>query len=359
MSAHPMLQPVDWSKSPDSLEGAIHPTRLMVYRTLWDSAIAVTLRAPHLAYERTLARTLDGTLVAAMTINASPERQGYWPFRQDFPASIWPTATSSPTGPILYIEKALPVRANALTLGKLISRTEAESIGTPATTADLLKTAIQPEGNRPPSLLLDEEVTLSSPGMRKLVRVSDSGRQALEHWRKAGLIEDAAENQTELDLLAQGDLTVREVLAHRFPELSNEVVDRICADIEGQCDRWRGLSHADGLRAITREQAKPPKLSGLPRWIDPDKQFAEDHPLRQLRNDMEGELASTHHDWATMTGHTRAQHRLAWLRAHQLDNQDIPNFDDEYAQFNAVIHWLLGEPMSEPDLRTAGFHKRS
>ena len=108
---------------------------------------------------------------------------------------------------------------------------------------------------------------------------------------------------------------------------------------------WLGLSQEDGLRAMTRQQARPPKLSGLPRWIDPEQLLPEDHPLRKIREDMEGELALQHPTWTTLSGDDKAALRRTWLQVRRLTEPSIPPLDAEGTQFNALVHWLLGQPM--------------
>ena len=336
-----MLQPVDWSRSPDDLLGNVSPARLSVFRTIWDSAIAVTLKAPVLKYTRTLARGAGGT-VAVMSVEAMPGRSGYWPFRQDCPASLWPTALIVPQGATLTVTAALPAQYKALSLGGLVTLMESRSIGTPATVANLLQGAIEPSGQRPASLVLKNETVLDAPGFRHLVNLSPFGKENLALWRSHGLVGNSVENRAQIEAVASGDLTTNEVLRSRFPDLDSAVVDRITENIAQSCHRWQGLSREEGLRSLMKQQAKPPKLSGLPGWIDPEKLLAKDHPLRTLRDEMEFDLAVRYPAWEAMVSSEKVVLRKGWLQANRARHPLIPDFENEATRFNAIAYWLLG-----------------
>lgn len=344
MSAHPMLQPVDWSRPPESLEREIAPDRLDVYRIVWNSAIAVTLRGPYLTYERTLF-DVNGVTMSAMTVDASPSRRGYWPFRQNIPFSPWPQATSVPLVGPFKVTEARTVRASGISLGELILEMEARSIGTPATTASLLHTAIENEGRHlGPTLRLEWRNSVSPHDHRWMVRLSNRGKDALDKWKAADLVGSSIKRREDIELVADGEASPQEVLMSRFPDIALDVVERIQKSISVKCDRWRGLSQEDGLRAMTRQQARPPKLSGLPHWIDPELLLPQDHPLRRIRNEMEGDLAVRHPTWSTLSGEEKLRYRLEWLNAKRPVEASIPVLDSENVQFNALVHWLLGQP---------------
>lgn len=337
-----MLQPVDWSRPPESLEREIAPDRLGVYRIVWNSTIACTLRGPYLNYERTLF-DVGGVSLSAMAVDASPSKRGYWPFRQDFPPSPWPLAPTPPLkGPFNVVE-ARAVRAGGISLGELILEMESRSIGTPATTASLLETAIDGTERRlGPILQLEWRNSIASYDNRWLVRLSSKGKSALEGWKRADLLSDSNERQKNIERVADGEMTPEEVLKRRF-DIAGERLERIQQSIAERCDRWRGLSQEDGLRAMTREQAKPPKLSGLPRWLDPEVLLPKEHPLRKIRVEMEGELAVRHPTWTGMPNEDKVALRRAWLNEKRLIEPSIPDLDDGNAQFSALTHWLSGQ----------------
>lgn len=344
MSAHPMLQPVDWSRPPETLENAVNPARLDLYRIVWNSALAMTLRAPYLTYERVLAEA-GGQLICSMTVLPTPDRVGYWRFRQDVPSSPWPQATFSPAGPRLRIRDATCVRFEGVSLGELIGHMEAQAIGTPATTAGLLKGAIDPSnGTRQPTLRLEWGNSLLPNQSRWMVRLSDFGKKHLAAWEELELIDDTSARHRTLERVAAGDMSPGEALAECFPKAPEAVVANILADVEAICSRWQGLSQADGLRALAREQAKPPRLSGLPRWLDPELLLDGQHPLRALREEMEAELAVEHPTWPAMPARTKANYRRDWLVSHRQSDPRIPDIADESAQFNVLTHWLIGLP---------------
>ena len=342
---HPMFQPVEWTQPPESLAREVAPDRLDVYRIVLNSAIAVTLRAPYLNYERTLFAVGDRVL-SSMAVTASPYRQGYWPFRQDFPASPWPQAMAAPAPGAMKIIEARAVRAGGVSLGELILKMEDLSIGTPATTAGLLQDAIENTARRlGPTLTLEWRNSVASYDQRWMVRLSPSGVAALDVWRSADLVADSTARQLDIERVAQGEGTPFDVLVGRFSDVPKDTLERVSSSISGLCDRWRGLSQEDGLRALTKQQARPPKLSGLPRWIDPEHLLPEDHPLRKIREEMEGDLAVQHPTWPTLTGNDKAALRLNWLQNKRATEPSIPPLESEGAQFNALTHWLLGQPM--------------
>lgn len=138
MSAHPMIQPTDWQKTPDSLVGGISEDRRQLYQMIWDKAIACTLRAPLLVHGRYLFQC-DQHVMAIATVSGSATRVGYWQFRQDFPKFSFPHQTSkiNPTGLILV--KAEPKQHNVATFGQLILEMKKNRIGTAAGVAGLLE----------------------------------------------------------------------------------------------------------------------------------------------------------------------------------------------------------------------------
>lgn len=343
MSAHPMLQPVDWSRPPESLEREIAPDRLDVYRIVWNSAIAVTLRAPYLVYRRSLLKAGEH-LVSCMTVTVSPSRRGYWPFRQDFPAQPWPLSAVAPAGSAtLSVQEARSVRAAGISLGELMLEMETRGIGTPATTASMLQAALETNGRRlGPTLQLEFRHSLASYDQRWLVRLTPAGQASLARWQAANLIPDSNARRQDIEQVANGEEPLEAVLERRFPEVPVQVRERIGKEIAAICDRWRGLSQTDGLRALAGLQAKPPKLSGLPRWIDPEQLLPSDHPLRRIREEMESELAVQHPLWMTFSNEEKAGYRKAWLVNRRVSEPAIPVLDGEGSQFNAVVHWLLG-----------------
>lgn len=346
MSAHPMLQPVDWSQPPESLENAVSPARLDLYRIVWNSALAVTLRAPALIYERVLAEAGEHS-ICCMTVAPSPDRVGYWRFRQDVPSSPWPQATVAPSGPRLTLVDARCVRVGGVSLGELIGHMETQAIGTPATTAGLLREAIEPtKGARKPTLRLEWGQSLLPHQSRWMVRLTDFGQQGLAAWRQAELVDDTSARHHTLERVAAGDQSPAEALVKFFGDAPDEVLANILSDVEAICSRWQGLSQADGLRALAKEQAKPPKLSGLPRWIDPELMLDEHHPLRALREEMEAALAVEHPMWPSMATQTKANYRRDWLLSRQRSDRRIPELDDDDARFNVLTHWLIGLPPS-------------
>ena len=342
-----MFQPVDWTQPPESLVREVAPDRLGVYRIVWNSAIAVTLRAPYLNYERTLVAVGDRVL-SSMAVTASPYRQGYWPFRQDFPASPWPQAMTIPAPGAMKVVEARAVRAGGVSLGELILKMETLSIGTPATTAGLLQDAIENTARRlGPTLSLVSRNSVASYDHRWMVRLTPSGVAALADWRAANLVADSTKRQLDIDGITKGEGNLLDVLIDRFSDVPTDTLERISFSISELCDRWRGLSQEDGLRALAKQQARPPKLSGLPRWIDPERLLPEDHPLRKIRDEMEGDLAIQHPTWQAMTGSEQAALRFNWLLAKRVTEPSIPPLNADGAQFNALTHWLLGHPLRQ------------
>lgn len=345
MSAHPMLQPTDWTAPPEMFQKAVTQARYGLYSLIWDSAIAVTLKAPTLEYCRSLVQG-DAWSCAVMTVRPAAERTGYWRFRQDYPSHMYPVCEHSPSGNQLTVRCAFVVRHNALTVGRLIEAMTANGIGTASSTARLLQAAMQNGDNkkRPPTLELEEEIT--STGTRQVITLRATARDGLAKWRRAGLSEDTHLLQQQIDQVARGDATPLEVLRARFPRGDDDLLVSIAAQIAAMTDKWRGMSADDGLRALVREQSKPPRVSGLPVWIDPEKQLPVDHPLRQLRIDMEAELAQQNVLWATLDLDMKAKRRIEWLMAHRDVNTLIPDFDASESRFSALAHWLAGHPMA-------------
>lgn len=339
MSAHPMIQPVDWSQSPKSLKGAVSAERLAIYETIWNSAIATTLRAPHLVYTRTLAWA-DGVPVSVLAVTAQGQ-YGYWSFRQDFPSIPCPYCDVPPGGRGWRITAAQCVRVKPVTLGRLVRAMESGDIGTPSSTAEHLRGAM--EGAKA-LLTVKKGPSLSHPQGVWVVGVTLHGKQALAAWRDTSLLPNAPRVRADLKAVAAGEKTPDQVLAVHFPDTQQEKLDRLVASIAEKCEKWRGLSHADGLNALARGGVKPPRLTGLPPWLDPEKQLPQAHPLRALRIRMEQELAEADPNWLAQEQSERSRRRRHWLETRRVECPEMPELEGEGARFNALVHWLLGAP---------------
>jgi len=106
MSAHPMLQPVDWSLTPESLKGGIDEDRRNIYEVVWNSAIACTLKPPVLVHHRFVYG--DGHYrVAIASVSPAQEKVGYWHFRDDFPSFPFPTQREIPDSYTLTVTDAV------------------------------------------------------------------------------------------------------------------------------------------------------------------------------------------------------------------------------------------------------------
>ncbi|MHB1702118.1 MAG: hypothetical protein ACYCSN_18685 [Acidobacteriaceae bacterium] len=346
-----MLQPTDWSREPQSWIGAMPEQRRKLYEIVWNSAIACTMVAPILLHTRSVFG--HGNLQLAMhAIMPDPARMGYWRFRQDYPAFDFPLQQNSSsdvyeTGPVPLssLRSRPPVRvrrvwvwqAGVPTMGRVLHAMAENGIGTPASTASLLHGLLLQDS---PQQRLLEMQTRGDGAL--VVSITPYGQQRLARWKANGLIPDTAQAQRQIAAIAHGDVRATDAVRALF-RADDPMAEGAARYIEATCARWRGVGQQEGLRALERGRAQPPRFSDLPTWIDPERQLPEDHPLRTLRLTMEQDLAASRPGWAAFDPNDQARARLAWLVEHRADYAAIlPPLDGEDARFSALRFWLTG-----------------
>lgn len=352
MTAHPMLQPTDWAQTPDALDGAMPQTRLQLYRLIWDCALACTLKAPILQHVRTTFSAVGGATVAFATVVPASAFLGYWRFRSDVPRGGFPHGVQTPPVEPLQIADAWVSSPNAVTLGALIASMEDEGIGTPASSAKMLKDMLEPQDNtiqsRKPLLVLEA----NGRNQRQHVHVTEHGRSQLAAWERAGLLgRNSAVNQT-IEAVASGDLSLQSGLQAVFNITPGELLDQAMGAesyIDSICQHWAGLGRDQGLQelAVARVNAKVKNHTGLPKWLDPEESLAPNHPLRRLKQEMEDALTQSRPEWESLEEREKADARLDWLLAYCSCDSDANQMLHSHlfgpmASFSALRAWLVG-----------------
>lgn len=339
MSAHPMLQPVDWTLTPEKLLGGVSPQRHAIYKVIWDSAIACTLRAPLLEHQRFVLQSGPTPLVLTSR-KANPIRVGFWHARTDEPRSAFPVNVGV-DGNAFMVTQAWSVPASRLSLGSLIGAMERFKIGTPSSVSATLKSMIT--ANTQPRLHMIKNAEHET-GPRWRVELTVQGRDDLLKWRQAGVIPNIQSLQRTLLDVERGDLSVHNALDTLAPELGEELRERISQDIGIQCKRWQGMSRDEGHWAIERAALKIPKVRGLPIALDPEKILPSNSSVRAQRQMMEESLAKAHPNWRSFSEAQRISNRIDWLRSCHLSGnaQKLPNPDASSAQFDALLAWFVG-----------------
>ena len=229
MSAHPMIQPTDWLKEPDSLIGGISEDRRLLYQMVWDKAIACTLRSPLLVHNRHLFQC-DQHVIAVATVTASATRVGYWKFRQDFPKFPFPhqSVLIKPTG--LTLVKVEPKLQNRTTIGDLIFEMKKNRVGTSAGVAELLEKQFVGYGKNG---FVSYSRTQKNGSIQ--IQVTTLGRAAVSKWSNNNLIGNAAKVTDIVSSVRDGHIGYRQAL----DEITNDAALSLSAAeyIEIQCEK--------------------------------------------------------------------------------------------------------------------------
>ena len=327
-SAHPMIQPVQWSKDPDQLRGEMPELRRQIYQIIWDSAIACALRGPALTHRR-----LSGTVAGGYTVGVSWREvsgsPGYWRFRIDFPATRHQEGTLTPPGRYRVGEVEISP-ADCFTLGQLVRHMGQNGIGTAATAAGLLEGLFTHE----PVLL-----TIDGPGTSGAVKLTAAGSALLKAWRQAKLTQDGTVRNEILEALASKSVSVEDALTR----CGVPMAEKLARQIDTVAEKWGGLSQAEGWRALAGAKASPPKVE-LPWHLHPEHYLAADHPLKALRERMEQELSADDVRWLSSLPAEKAKARLNWLTTCQDDDrcEGIPPLSGPGFEWNTLLMWLCG-----------------
>ncbi|HOE18748.1 MAG TPA: hypothetical protein PLG04_03005 [Anaerolineaceae bacterium] len=248
MNAHPMLQPTDWSRSPESIAEAIPEKRRRLYKVIWDCALACTLVPPILRHTRFIYGDSE-MLLAIACVEADSERIGYWRFRQDYPKWGFPVMTTClPSENGLRVESVWAEQP-ITTLGYLLGAMEEKGIGTAASVAKLIEDLVS-KNKGEPLLTLDEQ----TEGSACSVVLTRNGKKQLEKWQKNGLTGQYAEMRMTVDMVANGKMGYRdalEKLAKDDPNLLQEASDYL----DTTCGRWAGLGRGEGLASLKHAEA--------------------------------------------------------------------------------------------------------
>lgn len=353
MSSHPMIQPVAWSQHPDELINAMPESRLKIYRLIWDSALACTLKAPILQHTR--ATYSSGTVtVAIASVTPFDNFRGYWRFRTDVPKLNFTYGSKLANSPTLKIVKAWPVTAFQITLGQLISKMQTEGIGTPASTASLLKELLHPTtGSTAQSFL---ELSHDAHQHRHTVTITDNGESKLISWSDAGLIGRNRVITQNVTALANGEIRTQEGVyaifgindEASFNEPQLKQANGMCRYIEDVCQQWAGLGREQGLHEFAKAQhsMKPKMQLDIPAWLDPEVGLPFDHPIRLLKHQMEDELMYAHPSWTSLSSNDQASKCIEWLEDYCLvsgTTADMvrPHIFGPLASYSALKAWLV------------------
>lgn len=326
MSAHPMIQPSNWSTPPDALIGEWPDDLVAVYRLVWDTTLACVAAPPVLAHSRLTATLNDRVIAAAVAVPIEGET-GFWCVRQDEPRLPWPLVDPAylSAGPAkIVVARPVPL---ALTMDGLIELAASARCGTPATLASRLEKLVD---SPYPMLWWNTE--------DRTVSLTPAGR---------GMLERNAAATPALDVLAAHHAAVRQLEQNEGTTadalegggLGADRAAQLARFIDDAAEQWGGTSRAATLAAQSLAEAKPPQVR-LPKELDPEQKLPRDHPLRELRVRMEQSLAAEDPDWFVRAADEQVEARRAWLLDNALD-AELPRLAGDLWRYDALALWLL------------------
>ncbi len=358
---HPMLQPAAWSDSDrPAVAGRNMPRqRGRVYELVWKTALCA-MRPPLLVHLRNVWFWKNFSIAAASR-QPMPGQEGYWKERTDYPALNAPVNASLDTAPPPYGEELAIVQdrlvhlelrpVQAPSVGEFLQALADERIATPGGLhrlwEDLSRESSAAESSARKADALVQIEPRGNDGSPARVRLAPAAKPMLEAWRQEGLLEQTRRRNLLLDGVERGEISWRDAARDLAgPELQ-ALADGMSRQIDEVCAQWQGLSRSEGIRALVAEQAKPPRVTGLPAWMDPEEALPPDHPLRALREAMEAELAMEHPTWRSMSEVDRGRARLDWLRLRRpgIEGPGREELDaalGESGRFSALRYWLTG-----------------
>jgi hypothetical protein len=338
MSAHPMIQPADWTIFRDpsgaDLEARLPSNQAALMRIVRDCAVANALIPPRLLHTRYVWQTSAGA-VAAVVVTPASEAHGYWRVRQDWPSQPYPInlrlngADIPSVGWKVTSVKAVPSRP--LTIARLIDQIQALGICTPAALAPRLR-ALFAESNQWAKL----------PGdARDELQLRPKAAADVQRWRQMGISCDTRPRQRVLDDLIAQELSLEQAIDQAAALFGTQATEAVKEALKRTTEQWAGMGQAEARALLRGEDVAPPQLRGLPRWLDPEQQLKPDHPLRKLRVLMEKELAQSNQHWSLLTDWKRRELREAWLNEHQQQGEQALELLTA-SDFDVLKHWLLG-----------------
>lgn len=334
MSSLPMLQPVSWEQLPATLANSLPEAERQIYQVIWDCALACTLVAPILQHTRTVFQH-EQLRLAIAGIEPSPNKVGYWRFRQDYPYYAFPAQITPPPSQAIQVLATHIVPVGAPTLGSLLLAIQELEIGSALSVTDSLESLLT---------ATDSPLLILRGNERKqpmTVGVTALGGERLAEWEALDLTGVAAKTSTVIAAIAEGQLSYQDGLIAITSDTSLSY--SAAHYIDAQCAKWKGLSRNEGLAALAVANNKPVHHEGLPKWLDPEVNLSAEHPLRAVKRDMESALAIEKPNWRAITAEQRAQARLDWLIARQGEYLDcLPVMTGEEGRFSAVRYWLTG-----------------
>ncbi|MFG6489618.1 hypothetical protein ACG04R_23280 [Roseateles sp. BYS78W] len=345
MSSHPMIQPASWDEPPSVLAGGMSRDRLALYKVIWNSALACTVKAPTLRHQRAVYRTPGGAVAAFASAEVVGTSLGYWRFRQDWPRMPFAEMRTSalPKGE-LTISLAAAVPLPGSSLGGLLRQMAARGVTTAASCASTLKEMLAPESPAGEPLL---RIRTRREGRTAHIELTQHGRRCLRTWEASGLVHSNQRTNQLIEEVATQETSYRAALEEIGGGLlgpsAGDYVDAIRA-------RWAGLSRNQLTLEKVAASTRAPKHAGLPSWLDPENSLPQNHPLRELKLSMELELAQSLPEWSAMTPKDQAAARLEWLARYCEQDGELayslrPHMEGLGAAFSGLRFWLTGALM--------------
>ncbi len=351
--AHPMIQPSAWTEQdqPDAVAKTCPQDRAALYRIIWHTSLACAMRPPLLRHTRSMWVTASGIRIAVASVNPVAGCDGYWLERRDVPSFAWPL-DPRPAIAVAATIQAVHVRMRpGVSPGQLVQGVFDAGIATPASLAGLfahlLGHADSASNPRPHEAL----VRFSDGPAQRSAALTQLGEARLLDWRAAGLVGRVSQRNSLVDAVEDGSMPYRDALTHltEANKSLGPLADAVARQIDDLCAQWKGMGRDEALQAQSSLAHRPPRLTALPSWIDPDVQIAADHPLRAWRQRMEGDLARSEAVWASLDDPARAEHRLQWLLDHaaqiEADGGGVEfkaAMHPETGRFSALRYWLTG-----------------
>lgn len=336
MNAHPAIQPTDWSITPGLMAQNAPARRAQIYRLIWETTIAATLRAPLLNHTRILLDDSDTPVVACFR-TPDTNQMGYWRMRTDWPRLRWPASRQEPIGPSYAVISATVQPFGQPSVTHLLERMEAHGIGTAASAAHLVTQMV---ADRPGGRWADiDDTTTGLP-----LRITAAGRAQLTAWADAGIAASSADTKRQqrvFDAIERSEQSAAEGLAAVTGE-SPESLAAIAAAIEREVASWEGTARRRDHHLDAAGTISPPKVANLPAGADPERHLPADHPLRGLREQVERDLFDQDTLWTQRAPQEQARRRLAWMLQHHAEESGAILHPPERARFSVLAYWLIG-----------------
>lgn len=238
-SAHPMIQPADWSKHPLGIEKYVGSSRASLYKLIWYSTLAYTMKPPRVRVRWLGYGNANMPFVLA-SYSVNKGAKGFVRYRKDtldWGIPITDTdriaqAASSTFGlRKVWFEPVPPPL-----LGQVIQRAFDEGVTSAGGVSRHIREVVESSGVAPPFLQFEKSEGVV--GLR--VRLTSFGHHAVNAWKQFGLIGQAAAATGAVAQVRAGNLSVKEAIASVYQCFEDRFLEGISQQIERDAKDWEG-----------------------------------------------------------------------------------------------------------------------